>query len=155
VERLPGAFSLENYSAAIVAASVHRARHEREIVDFVKKNRAALEGMPAAFLSVSLSEAGAEDETAPAERRAQAGADVRRMIEAFLAETGWHPGRIKAVAGALLYTRYNFLLRFIMKRIASQAGGGTDVSRDYDYTNWANLDEFVDELARALPGPIA
>jgi menaquinone-dependent protoporphyrinogen oxidase len=57
-----------------------------------------------------------------AERRAQAAADVERWIDAFLAETGWHPAKIKAVAGALLYSKYNFLLRFVMKRISRQAG---------------------------------
>jgi hypothetical protein len=40
-----------------------------------------LERIPTAFLSVSLSEADAEDTSAPPERRAQAAADVERMID--------------------------------------------------------------------------
>jgi hypothetical protein len=95
---------------------------------------------------VSLSEAGAEDEDAPPERRKQAADDARRMIDAFLEETKWHPSRIKAVAGALMYSKYNFLVRLVMKRIARAAGGDTDTSRDYDYTNWADLDSLVEEL---------
>ena len=86
-------FTLDAYSAAIVAASVHRQRHEPETIGFVKRHVGELQHIPAAFLSVSLSEAGAEDATAPPERRAQAAADVERMIEAFLAETGWHPAQ--------------------------------------------------------------
>ena len=42
---------------------------------------------------------------------------------------------VKHVAGALLYTRYNIFKRWIMKRIVAKAGGDTDVSRDYDYTD--------------------
>jgi menaquinone-dependent protoporphyrinogen oxidase len=144
---LPAAFSLDRYSAAIVSASVHLARHEPQMVKFVKLHKAELESLPVIFLSVSLSEAGAEDPAAPPERRAQASADVERMIHGFLTETGWHPPKIKAVAGALLYTKYNFLLRFVMKRIARAAGASTDTSHDQEFTDWEALDRLVDELA--------
>jgi menaquinone-dependent protoporphyrinogen oxidase len=140
---LPADLALSDYSAAIIAASVHRQRHESEILEFVKAHAKELESMPSAFLSVSLSEAGAEDEKAPPPRRAAAAADVQRMIDTFLVESGWHPSAIRPVAGALLYSQYNFLLRRIMKRIARQAGGDTDTSRDYEYTDWKTLDEFV------------
>jgi Flavodoxin domain/Protein of unknown function DUF86 len=111
----------------------------------------ALNRMPAALLSVSLSEAGAEDIKSPPARRARAAADAQKMINALLQETGWHPGRIKAVAGALLFTKYNFLLRFVMKRISRQAGGATDTSKDHEYTDWKALDDFIDEFVQAIP----
>jgi menaquinone-dependent protoporphyrinogen oxidase len=119
---LPMGFSLDRYAAAIVAAPVHRQRHEPEMVDFVKQHVAQLERISNVFLSVSLSQAGVEDKNAPPGRRVQAAVDVQRMIDAFLAETGWNPERVKAVAGALAYTKYNFLLRFVMKHIAKQVG---------------------------------
>jgi menaquinone-dependent protoporphyrinogen oxidase len=128
--QVPEALSVDGYSAAIVSASVHRAKHEREIIDFVKAHLAEFEHLPTAFLSVSLSEAGAEDSAASPERRAQSAADVERMIEVFLDETRWHPTRIKAVAGALKFTKYTFLLRFVMK----------------------GLDRFVDEAVQSIPG---
>jgi menaquinone-dependent protoporphyrinogen oxidase len=149
---IPDGFSLDSYSAAIVAASVHGGRHENEIVRFVKDHVKGLERIPTAFLSVSLSEAGAEDAMAPPENRARAAADATRMIDEFLAETGWRPSSIKAVAGALLYTKYNFLLRFVMKRISRQAGGTTDTSKDHEYTDWVALDRLVDEFV-AHVGP--
>ena len=43
----------------------------------------------------------------------------------------------------LLYTQYNVLIRFVMKRIAKHAGGATDTSRDHEYTDWVALDQFV------------
>ena len=148
---LPEDFQLANYSLAVLAASVHGQHHEKEIVDFVKRHRAVLEAMPSAFLSVSLSEAGAEDDQASPQLRHAAAADVRNLIDAFLVETAWHPTKIRAVAGALMYTKYNFLVRLVMKRIAKQAGESTDVSRDHVFTDWAALDLFADELAAALP----
>jgi menaquinone-dependent protoporphyrinogen oxidase len=52
------------------------------------------------------------------------------------------------VAGALAYSRYNVIVRFVMKRIARQAGGPMDASRDDELTDWAALDRFVgDALA--------
>jgi menaquinone-dependent protoporphyrinogen oxidase len=111
-----------------------------------------LETMPTAFLSVSLSEAGVEDDEAARENRVKAAADVRAMIDDFLTETGWHPSKIKAVAGALMYTKYNFLVRLVMKRVARAAGESTDVSHDHVFTDWAALDIFVDELTAFLGG---
>ena len=149
-QRVP--FPLSNYTAAVLAASVHAGSHEKEMVRFVKSYRAELERMTTAFLSVTLSEAGAEmtDKT-PAEH-AQFALDVDRMLRKFFNETGWLPTLSKPVAGALLYTRYNFLVRPMMKRIAKKAGAATDTSRDYDYTDWIGLDKFVDEFAVEICG---
>lgn len=121
------------------------------MTQFVKTHRAQLEAMPIVFLSVSLAEAGAEDPKGSPEHRAKSAEGVQHMIDEFLAETNWHPSKIKAVAGALLYTKYNFFIRFIMKRIAAHEGGDTDTSRDYEYTDWAALDHLVDEFAPVKP----
>lgn len=147
-EIYPG-FLLTRYSAVIAAASVHRSRHEPEMVEFVKRHLPALEKIPSVFLSVSLSQAGAEDANAPPDRRARAAADAMRMIDQFLAETGWIPGKVKAVAGALAYSQYNFVMRFIMKRIARKSGSDTDTSRDYEYTDWTALDRLAEDLVTA------
>jgi menaquinone-dependent protoporphyrinogen oxidase len=150
---IPAGFSLENYSAAMVCASVHRGRHEKEMIAFVQHHKADLERIPAIFLSVSLSEAGAEDLNAPPAQRGQAASDVRKMMGDFFAETGWHPAKTQAVAGALRYTKYNRLLRFVMKRIAERAGASADTSCDHEFTDWPKLDQLVDELAQELVAP--
>ncbi len=95
---------------------------------------------------MSLSEAGAEDASATPEHRALAAADVQKMIDAFLKETGWHPSKVHGVAGALSYTKYNCLIRFVMKRIAKAQGASTDTSRDHELTDWEALDHIVDEV---------
>jgi menaquinone-dependent protoporphyrinogen oxidase len=61
---------LSVYAAVILAASVHVGKHEPEIVRFVKDHLHELQGMPAAFLSVSLSQAGLELPGATDEQRA-------------------------------------------------------------------------------------
>lgn len=139
-------FSLNAYSMAMVTASVHFGQHEKEIVQFVKRHVPDLEKMPTAFISVSMSEAGAEDSQATPEQRVKARTDVEHVIEQFLKNTGWHPSKIKAVAGALMYSEYNFVLRFVMKQIAKAGGASTDTSRNHEYTDWIALDRFLEEF---------
>ena len=141
---------LTNYTAMILAASVHAGQHEREMIDFVKNHRFELDAIPTAFISATLSEAGAERVSATDEERTRFETDVRQMIDRFCEETVWRPKRVFPVAGSLLYSKYNFLIRFIMKRISKKAGGDTDTSRDYEYTNWAALKQFVDDFCDAL-----
>lgn len=145
-----GPIDWAEYDIACVAASVHVGRHEPEMVDFVKRHRAALERIAAAFISVTLSEAGAENPARPAVERERAAADVQRMIDAFVTETGWRPERTLPVAGALVYSKYNFFIRFVMKRIARKAGAPTDTSRDYEFTDWPALDRFAGELTGSV-----
>jgi menaquinone-dependent protoporphyrinogen oxidase len=146
VRQLHAPIDWASYQTACVAASVHLGRHEPEMVAFVRQHRVELVRLSAAFISVTLSQAGAQDARASAEMRHAAAADVRRMIEQFIADTGWHPEHVLPVAGALMYRRYNPLVRFVMKRIARKAGAPTDSSRNYDFTDWPALDRFVDRF---------
>jgi menaquinone-dependent protoporphyrinogen oxidase len=140
------AIVLSDYASACVAASVHIGKHERAAVEFARRHRAELERLSAPFVSVSLSEAGAQDMKRSQTERRQSAADVQRMIDDFVKETGWRPSRVFPVAGALAYTRYNVLVRFVMKRIARKAGGPTDATHDHELTDWAAVDRFADEL---------
>src|SRR5262249_26236145 len=116
--------------------------HERELVAFVKEHRDLLERVPTAFVSVSLSQAGVEDDRRTAEQRAQATRNVAGVLDTFLRKTGWQPRWIQPFAGALLYTKYNFLVGYIMKMISKQEGGSTDTSRDHEYTDWQAVERF-------------
>jgi menaquinone-dependent protoporphyrinogen oxidase len=139
----------DHYDRVFLAASVHAERHEPEMVGFVKAHRHDLERLCAAFLSVNLFEAVAEDPDASPEHRAQAAADAQQMCDRFVRETGWRPSHILLVAGALAYRRYNLFVRFVMRRIARKAGIPADAKRDYDFTDWAAVDQFVSTVTDA------
>lgn len=121
------------YNAVIVAASVHAGKYHRAIRRWVREHAAELNVMPTAFLSVCLAALGHDEES----RR-----DVANPMEQFFLETRWLPTFRKAVAGALRYTKYDRLTRWMMQRIASRKHGDTDTSRDYEYTDWKDLAEF-------------
>ena len=61
------------FDAVLVAASLHAGRYQREVVRFARAHRAALNGMPSAFVSVSLSAAGHD----PGDRAGLAGCAAR------------------------------------------------------------------------------
>ena len=134
------------YSAACVAASVHVGKHEPEMVEFVRHFRVQLARLGAAFVSVTLSEAGAEDANRSDADRRRCADDVKRMISLFTQQTGWQPSRTFPVAGALAYTKYNVFVRLLMRRIARKEGAPTDTSRDHELTDWPALDRFVSDL---------
>src|SRR6185369_3431973 len=136
VKHVQGEVDWRNYGAAFVVASVHLEHHEKEMVQFVRQSRHELERLHAAFLSLTLSQAGAEDaiDSTPSQRE-QAHADALRMIEGFTRATGWRPERSLTVAGALAYSKYNFIVKWIMKLIAHKAGFDGPTTRDYEFTN--------------------
>ena len=136
----PTGFALEDYDAAVLASSIHMGSHQESIAAFVDEHLDALNAMPTAFVSVSLSAAGDEEGQAAAEA----------MIHEFLDETGYDPDRTLSVAGALKYSEYGFIKRFMMKRIAREEGGDTDTSRDYEYTDWDSVEAFAAEFASSL-----
>jgi menaquinone-dependent protoporphyrinogen oxidase len=133
-----GAPEPDGYDAVIVGASIHMGKHENYVRDFVRENRDTPERLPSAFFSVSLA---AHDNTEEARD------EVEGYIEKFVQQTGWRPSKIGLFAGALLYTRYGFFKRWIMKKIARDKGNpDTDTSRDYVYTDWDSVKRFAEEF---------
>jgi menaquinone-dependent protoporphyrinogen oxidase len=130
-----------DYAGVIVAASVHAGGHQRAVVRWVREHSAGLKGKPSAFLSVCLGVLQKDEE-------------VQRDLEAikarFVTLTEWEPPIYKPVAGALSYTRYGWLKRVLMRRMARKAGGATDVSRDHEYTDWADLRRFADAFSAQI-----
>jgi menaquinone-dependent protoporphyrinogen oxidase len=134
VDALTETAEADNYDAVIVAASVHGGRYQKAVRKWVSSHRESLNHRPTAFVSVCL---GVLEHDATVQRR------VASIVDEFLELTGWRPAMTQRVAGALLYTRYTWFIRLIMKRIAAKAGGGTDTRRDYEYTDWKDLEAFA------------
>ena len=129
------------YDGVVVAASVHAGKYQRAVTHWVRAHRAVLDTRPAAFISVCL---GVLQKDPKVER------DLNGILSRFFSETGWHPQVTTIVAGALAYTKYNWFIRWTMKRIAAKAGGDTDTSRDYEYTDWPALSTFTLQFGRRV-----
>lgn len=129
---------VERFQVVIIGGPIHAGGYPRSIVRFARVHRELLERIPSAFFSVGL---------AVASRTSDGRAQTLELVEKFVKQTGWRPRHVELIAGALPYSKYNFLIRFIMRRIAAKEGGDTDTSRDYEYTNWPAVDRFASNLA--------
>lgn len=139
-------FSLSEFDGVIIGGSVIAGRHQRYLEHFVQAHRDELNRMPSAFFSVSGSAAGSTE-------RDQANA--RRVLDEFLAKTGWHPRAVATIAGAMAFTKYGVFTRMILKMISRKAGGPTDASRDHEMTDWDQVARFASDFAASLPEPAA
>src|SRR5262249_28278543 len=104
----------EVYAGVVVAAPVHMGRYPRQVRRWVRANAEGLSKRPSAFLSVCL---------AVLAKRPEAERETTQIPERFFASSGWRPAVVKVVAGALPYTRYGWLKRWLLRRIVRQQGG--------------------------------
>jgi menaquinone-dependent protoporphyrinogen oxidase len=133
------------YAGVIVAAPVRAGRYPKPVRQWVKAHAEGLGHRPTAFVSVCLG---------VLERNPRTDAVLADIIKRFFAETGWRPETTKIVAGALLYRQYNWITRWFMRRIVARAHGDVDTSRDYEYTDWKDLESFGRDFSHRLVGSV-
>ena len=144
VDEIPRDLDLAAYDGVLVGGSVLYGRHKKALRRFVQSHREALARVPSGFFSLSGSAASAN-----AADRARASA----FIDDFARRTGWRPSLTVSLAGAMAYTRYHPLMRWMLRRIARNEGRPTDTSRDHEMTDWAEVRRFVDAFDALLPAP--
>ncbi len=127
----------DEYDAVIIAGSIHRGKYQASIKHYAEKYHKVLNRKKSVLLSVSLS-AAVED--------TDLWNELIQHTEEFLLATGWEPTFVEQVAGALRYTEYDYLKRLIMRLISKRAGGDTDTSKDYEYTDWNQVKEIISKL---------
>lgn len=130
----PADLDLARFTKVIIAASVHMERHQTAVTHFVREHRAALQKIPSAFLSVSLSAAGHAEECY----------DAWAYTRQFLSETDWQPPQVHVVAGALRFSEHDFFKRWAMKRLAKEKRA--ERNEDHEYTDWAELSRFIKDF---------
>lgn len=142
VTLLPESWSPAEVDAVILASPVHQAEYHPAIKALIGKHLAALNAMPSALVSVCMNVALGEHADTPPET----------YSAALTAATGWHPGRVEHVAGALRYSDYNWAMRVVMRNIAKTVGLSTDLEHDAEYTDWTALERFAQDLLAELGG---
>jgi menaquinone-dependent protoporphyrinogen oxidase len=141
-----GGPSPDEYAGIVIAASVHGGKYQTSVRRWVRAHAHAFGNKPTAFVSVCLG---------ILERDPEVQRQLRAIIARFLEATGWRPATTTIVAGALLYRQYGWLKRWIMKRIVAKAGGDTDTTRDYEYTDWNEVRAFAEEFGERVRASLA
>ena len=135
-----------DYDGIVVAASVQAGGYQKAVGRWVAAHVKEFGSRPTAFVSACLG---------VLQKDPKVDAELDAIAARFLDAAGWRPTVRKVVAGALLYTQYGFFKRWIMKRIVAKAGGETDTSRDYDYTDWNDVREFARSFGRRVAAAAA
>jgi menaquinone-dependent protoporphyrinogen oxidase len=144
-DRVPEDLDPLDYDGVLVGGSIHGGHYQKSLLAWVQAHQPSLRVRPSALFTVCMRAAVPTDE-------------ARREVEAYVAglvrETAWEPAASAAFAGALRYSAYNVLLRWVMKRIvrkdAPHLPGATDTTRDHEFTDWAAVDAFADAFAQRL-----
>jgi menaquinone-dependent protoporphyrinogen oxidase len=97
--------------------------------------------MPSALFSVTLAAADDTDEARKA---------ARDYLDDFEDDSGWTPRLRASFAGALQYREYDFVTRLVMRLMMAHFHRPTDISHDYDYTDWDAVDRFAHECAASV-----
>ena len=137
--RRPFSLALRDFDHLIFGASMHAGGLEKEIRDFIARHQAEISARPRSFFLVLLS-AATKDKTLRDEWLRDAESKFKEQIPVVF-------DHFEMVAGALRYSQYPLPLKWIMQRIARQAGEGTDISQDYEYTDWDQVKNFAKTIA--------
>ena len=135
----------DGFDAILIGASIHIAKYQSAISHYITKHVKALNQVPGAFFSVSLSMASHFEEEHDA---------MKKLTEDYLEHAGWKPVAIYQIAGALKYTQYDLFKRMIMKSISKKEGRTTDTSHDHEFTDWemiaTYMKSFIDQVNQSL-----
>lgn len=137
---LPIRFPLDSCAALVIGAPLYQANHSNRLKKYIKANLDFFNHKPSAFFSVSLSAAGNDEQKS----------DATRCLNQFLSQTGWQPNLKTIVAGGIPYGKYNWFVRWIMKRIVKSSGGDTDTSKNHEYTDWQAVREFAQAISALI-----
>jgi menaquinone-dependent protoporphyrinogen oxidase len=143
-QRFADSVAVDAYQAVVVGSSIHYGKHDTRIRGLVRQYARHLRRVPSAFFSVCLAVASSNHE----DRHA-----ALRLTDEFLDSVCWTPTLRTTFAGALRYSRYGWLTGRLMQRIASQSGAETTRDRDYEYTDWSDVDRFARQFAEVLSPP--
>jgi menaquinone-dependent protoporphyrinogen oxidase len=127
---VPDALDLDQFDAAILAASLHMHRYQAALVEFATDHHSKLNTLPSLFISVSLSAASEDVDDL---------AGLAACDEKFKAETEWRPRKVLHVAGAFRFTKYDFFKSLVMRRIAKEKKVKVNPHEDLELTGWEAL----------------
>lgn len=142
VSALPRELVPQSCDTVVLAGSVYFGRHQKKLERFAAGQRVNLAKVRSVFVSVS-----------GAARVAEGRQMAMDNAQAFVARTGWKPDRIELIAGGEPYTRYGFFTRLFMVRYTKKLGRTVDPRRDYEFTDWEQVDRLAHELT-AIHAPV-
>lgn len=131
---------LAAFDVFVFGASMHAGGLEHELVNFINSHKEQIEVKARLFFLVLLS-AATKDQKRRADSLKEAQKKLDQQLLVQFPDT-------EMIAGALMYSKYVLPIKWIMKIIAKKNGEGTDTSRDYEYTDWKQVERFSEKILK-------
>ena len=131
---------LANADQIVIGASIRYGHFNPLVYQFVAEHQVVLNQKKSAFYGVNLTA------RKPNRKTAESNTYVRK----FLAKIAWKPTHVEVIAGALFYPRYNWFDRVMIQFIMKLTKGETDASREYEFTDWEQVERFGALLNQGL-----
>ncbi len=128
--------NLEKCKKIILGASIRYGRHNKNVLNFVIKNKNILNSKKTAFFSVNV----------VARKKEKSTPETNPYVIKFLKQTNWKPSKLSVFAGKVDYPNYNFINRNVIRFIMKITKGPTDINNSYEFTNWENVRKFAKEV---------
>ena len=135
--KIPRNLEISSFSGIILGAPIYMGRYPRAIRRFITRHKFTLATRPSGFFTVCMGIASQH----PAERRA-----AIEYGNQLFATLGWQPAQRDTFAGAVKFTRYNAITRFIMQKIAKHNGFCIDIKQDHEFTDWEAVARFTQQF---------
>ena len=117
----------------VIGASIRYGKHHARVYEFIQKHHQLLESKPNAFFTVNLVA------RKPEKNRPETNPYMRK----FLKQIPWRPRHLAVFAGRIVYPKYNFLDRQIIRFIMWMTKGPTRPDTVIEYTNWEHVEKFA------------
>ncbi|MEA9389823.1 menaquinone-dependent protoporphyrinogen IX dehydrogenase [Acerihabitans sp. TG2] len=128
---------LPRYDRVLIGASIRYGHFAAALPVFIKRHLVWLNSVPSGFFSVNLT----------ARKVGKHTPQTNVYTRKFLASSAWRPDRCEVFAGALRYPHYGWLDRVMIQLIMRMTGGETDATKDVEYTDWQQVNNFAKDFA--------
>ncbi|UOB17441.1 menaquinone-dependent protoporphyrinogen IX dehydrogenase [Abyssalbus ytuae] len=124
--------TISRYSKLIIGASIRYGKHNKNVTQFILKNKSDLEQIDTAFFSVNL----------VARKSDKNRYDSNPYVIRFFKRLDWRPKIIDVFAGRLDYNSYSLIDRLMIKLIMKMTKGPTKTDKPIEYTDWKRVEDF-------------
>ena len=120
------------FDKIVVGASIRYGKHNKKVIDFVKRNKTILNNKPSAFFSVNVV-ARKPNKNQP---------DNNPYMRKFLEQVSWRPNEVAVFAGKIDYQKYQFIDRLMIRIIMYMTNGPTNPNAIAEFTDWEQVENF-------------
>ncbi len=132
-----------SYDALVLGVSIKHGKHHPSVLEFIRANKALLDGKPSALFSVNL----------VARKPAKNTPETNPYLKRLVAQSPWKPKLQGVFAGELDYSRYGPVDKYMMRLVMWINKGPTDFNTKVQFTNWEEVERFAGKVAQLAAGP--